>query len=56
MLSVALYSLFTFACGFARGAAEDVLTDELISRHYGASVRILKEDDGRLVVVPVRRG
>ena len=39
----------------ASGGAEDVLTDELIGRHYGASVRIMHDEDGRLVVVPVRR-
>jgi iron complex transport system ATP-binding protein len=40
----------------AAGGADDVLTDELIGRHYGASVRILHDEDGRLVVVPARRG
>jgi len=40
----------------AGGGAVDVLTDELISRHYGASVRILRDEDGALVVMPVRRG
>ena len=40
----------------AAGAAAEVLTDELIARHYGASVRVLRDEDGRPVVVPVRRG
>ena len=39
----------------AAGGVRDVLTDELIARHYGASVRVLYDDDGLLVVVPVRR-
>jgi len=39
----------------ATGGAEDVLTDELIGRHYGASVRVIHDEDGRLVVVPARR-
>ena len=39
----------------ASGSADDVLTDRLIERHYGASVRVLRDEDGRLVVVPVRR-
>jgi len=39
----------------AAGGADDVLTDELIGRHYGASVRIIHDEDGRLVVVPTRR-
>jgi iron complex transport system ATP-binding protein len=40
----------------AAGGVPDVLTPELISRHYGASVRVLRDDDGRPVVVPVRQG
>ena len=40
----------------AAGSVGDVLTDELIGRHYGASVRVLRDDDGRVVVVPVRQG
>ena len=40
----------------ASGGVDEVLTDELISSHYGASVRVLRDDEGRLVVVPVRRG
>ncbi len=40
----------------AAGLVDDVLEDELISRHYGASVRVLRDDDGSVVVVPVRRG
>jgi iron complex transport system ATP-binding protein len=40
----------------AAGVVDDVLKDELISRHYGASVRVLRDDDGSVVVLPVRRG
>ena len=40
----------------AAGLVDDVLTDELIARHYGASVRVLRDDDGSIVVLPVRRG
>ena len=40
----------------AAGVVDDVLRDELISRHYGASVRVLRDDDGSIVVLPVRRG
>jgi iron complex transport system ATP-binding protein len=39
----------------AAGGVHDVLTDELIARHYGASVRVLHDEDGGLVVLPVRR-
>jgi iron complex transport system ATP-binding protein len=39
----------------AAGGVHDVLTDELIARHYGASVRVLRDEDGGLVVLPVRR-
>jgi cobalamin transport system ATP-binding protein len=38
----------------AAGAVPDVLTDELIARHYGASVRVLRDENGAIVVVPVR--
>jgi iron complex transport system ATP-binding protein len=40
----------------ASGSVDDVLTSELIARHYGASVRVLRDEQGALVVVPVRRG
>jgi iron complex transport system ATP-binding protein len=40
----------------AVGGAEEVLTDELIARHYGATVHVLRDEEGRLVVLPVRRG
>src|SRR5439155_767715 len=39
----------------AAGGVRDVLTDELIARHYGASVRVLHDELG-VVVVPARRG
>ncbi len=37
----------------ADGAPGDVLTPELIDRHYGARVRV-EQDAGRVVVVPIR--
>ena len=37
----------------ADGAPGDVLTPELIDRHYGATVRV-ERDAGRVVVVPIR--
>jgi iron complex transport system ATP-binding protein len=40
----------------AAGGVTEVLTDELISRHYDASVRVLRDEDGQVVVVPVRHG
>jgi len=50
--------LLLLDCGriVAAGGVPDVLTPELISRHYGASVRVLADDDGHPVVVPVRQG
>lgn len=39
----------------AAGGVTDVLTDELIARHYGATVRVLRDESGALVVVPVRQ-
>jgi iron complex transport system ATP-binding protein len=40
----------------ARGMPPDVLTEELIARHYGASVRIARDEEGRIAVVPLRPG
>lgn len=37
----------------AEGTASQVLTTETLSRHYGARVRIISDDDG-IVVIPVR--
>ncbi len=37
----------------ADGAPGDVLTPELIDRHYAATVRV-EEHEGRVVVVPIR--
>jgi len=37
----------------ASGKAGDVLTEDLIREHYGATVRVLRGEDG-VVVVPVR--
>ncbi len=39
----------------ADGAATEVLTPELIHRHYGATVRV-EEDEGRIEVIPIRTG
>lgn len=38
----------------ATGAARRVLTPEMIERHYGASVRVLEDPDGGIVVIPQR--
>jgi iron complex transport system ATP-binding protein len=38
----------------AEGRAEDVLTEDLIREHYGASVRVLDDGRGGIVVVPSR--
>lgn len=38
----------------AEGAASVVLTEGAIREHYGASVRVLEDGDGGVVVIPVR--
>jgi iron complex transport system ATP-binding protein len=38
----------------ALGSAPEVLTEHTIGEHYGASVRVLHDDDGGIVVVPSR--
>jgi cobalamin transport system ATP-binding protein len=38
----------------AAGGADEVLTTELLRCHYGASVRVVQDGHGRLVVVPAR--
>jgi iron complex transport system ATP-binding protein len=38
----------------ASGPATTVLTEAIVSEHYGASVRVLHDDHGGVVVVPVR--
>jgi len=38
----------------ASGAAKDVLTEETVARHYGASVRIVGDEETGLAVVPLR--
>ncbi|TDE12650.1 ABC transporter ATP-binding protein [Jiangella asiatica] len=38
----------------AQGPAAEVLTEKLISTHYGARVRVLTDQDGGVVVVPLR--
>jgi iron complex transport system ATP-binding protein len=40
----------------AEGTAHTVLTERVISKHYGASVRILEGPDGSVVVIPIRSG
>lgn len=40
----------------AQGSAQEVLTEELISTHYGARVRVLTDPQGGVVVVPLRPG
>ncbi|MDH3306817.1 MAG: ABC transporter ATP-binding protein [Acidimicrobiia bacterium] len=40
----------------AEGVPTDVLTPELIRRHYAADVRVLEDGDGSLTVIPLRRG
>ena len=39
----------------ASGPATSILTEEIIREHYGASVRVLQEPDGGVLVVPVRK-
>ncbi|WP_106536711.1 ABC transporter ATP-binding protein [Haloactinopolyspora alba] len=38
----------------AEGPVREVLTEKLISAHYGAAVRVVHDADGGVVVVPVR--
>jgi iron complex transport system ATP-binding protein len=38
----------------ARGMPAEVLTEELVARHYGAAVRVVSGPDGDTVVLPVR--
>jgi iron complex transport system ATP-binding protein len=38
----------------AAGTAREVLTDELVARHYRATVRVVEEEGAGLVVVPAR--
>jgi iron complex transport system ATP-binding protein len=38
----------------ASGAPHEVLTEELVARHYGASVRIVDDDEAGVAVVPLR--
>jgi iron complex transport system ATP-binding protein len=38
----------------AAGPARAVLTEGVISRHYHASVRVLEDPEGGVVVIPVR--
>jgi iron complex transport system ATP-binding protein len=40
----------------AEGTAPTVLTESVISQHYGASVRVLEEPGGSVVVIPIRSG
>ena len=36
------------------GKPDEVLTEEALARHFGASVRVMRSEDGDLVVVPQR--
>ena len=38
----------------AIGAPHEVLTEQLIARHFGASVRIVRDEDAGIAVVPLR--
>jgi iron complex transport system ATP-binding protein len=38
----------------ASGSAREVLTEAIITQHYGASVRVFDDPDGGVVVVPTR--
>jgi iron complex transport system ATP-binding protein len=38
----------------ARGPAEDVLKPETLGEFYGVSVRVHREEDGTIIVVPNR--
>jgi iron complex transport system ATP-binding protein len=57
LTSVALYAdhvhLLSAGRVVAAGAPRDVLCEELLSTHFGASVRVI-DADGELVVVPLR--
>lgn len=39
----------------AEGTPDEVLTSETISLHYGANVRVIRDPDGGVIVVPTRR-
>jgi iron complex transport system ATP-binding protein len=39
----------------ARGQAVEVLTEEIVARHYGASVRVIADPADGVAVVPLRR-
>lgn len=38
----------------ATGSSREVLTEQAISAYYGASVRLIEDADGEIVVVPIR--
>ena len=38
----------------ASGAPHEVLTEQLIARHFGASVRVVRDEDAGIAVVPLR--
>jgi len=38
----------------AAGKPDEVLTEDSLTRHFGTSVRVMRSDDGDLVVVPQR--
>jgi len=39
----------------ALGAPEEVLDEEVLSAAFGSSVRVIRTEDGELVVAPTRR-
>lgn len=39
----------------AEGTPDEVLTSETISKHYGANVRVIRDSDGGVIVVPIRQ-
>jgi iron complex transport system ATP-binding protein len=38
----------------ASGLPQEVLTEELVARHYGASVRVVADDEAGIAVLPLR--
>jgi iron complex transport system ATP-binding protein len=38
----------------ATGSGRSVLTEAAIREHYGASVRVMEDADGRILVLPTR--
>ena len=38
----------------ASGAPREVLTEQLVARHYGADVRVIVDEEAGIAVVPLR--